>query len=1055
MDQFVRKSRGWGKGAPAAMLVSAVLLAASSASAIVTAEDMEDLSAGALVNAATSQMQSGNYTDSITYMQEYLVRVKELETNSVRTMRQKVRLMLGKLLAHEYRSAEAIPYFEQYTQGVPMLKPREAYKLLVMNAFNEQEYLKCVEAATVALTQPQPKFLDEKKKKKINYDDMSRDERGGMSARQLKRYEEMEQKGRESGRLLVDDFKNDDDGVELPYSNEELVLINLKMAQSFVALKRWEEAIAPYKYVIEKSESEEQQGLATMELVKVFIGNKQFDQVVDLILPLSKKEMRYDVRVNVAIMEAAAALAKNKQHDTALLMYRLVLPRKALILHKEDQMNEIRRSSGLPDIKVSVVTNDLGKTTSLLGYRQSNLQAILEAQEALGQLPPKPDELIALEGVVETMAGMSPYEDAILYQVGQLYASAGRPWEAVTALDDVASRDKDSVRSKRAFAEALLVYVNQLKKYDLVKERATEFLKTEKSGLGPRMVAHALASCYQAQGKWEELKGVLAIVKGFDPSDDRIIGKYECEMHYLYAVADLMLLNYKEARQSFTNVVEKYGHSHQRENCFYWHAMCGIFLQEYDKALGEIESFVDTYPRSPNLPSAKFHRGICLFALERYADAKAQYTEVIESYPGARVYSDACALRGDIWASDEAEGAYDLALADYREAIRTAKTEKQDSYPVFQMAGLFELNEEYERIITEVKGYLSRQGEQADVAKAAYWIGKTKIAQGKMDEAIEAYRETIVDYGSDIQQQGVDMIIAELVNVSKRLKEEPRAALTATLEKDIASTDSLTLQMRLRILVADIQGKRVECGKALIKEVEDFGIAPPPVLSAICEASFEAGDYSRAEEILNIFKTKFEESDFMRTAYKLRGYDLMAQQNYEGTLALIKEAQERYGAEADAAWAQLMKGRVQLEQGLFDEAYKTFRAVLDEREWRGIAFAEANYYLGVSLEKAGKYSDAFSWYQRTYVQYKGYAGGQWAADAYLASARCMGALGRENDRRNSYRAMLFDKYVNNLPQAEEARSYLGAAEVEGINTLIAQGVQTNITVNAKAEVTEL
>ncbi|MBL7016542.1 MAG: hypothetical protein ISR84_03175, partial [Kiritimatiellales bacterium] len=87
-----------------------------------------------------------------------------------------------------------------------------------------------------------------------------------------------------------------------------------------------------------------------------------------------------------------------------------------------------------------------------------------------------------------------------------------------------------------------------------------------------------------------------------------------------------------------------------------------------------------------------------------------------------------------------------------------------------------------------------------------------------------------------------------------------------------------------------------------------------------------------------------------------------------------------------------------------------------------------------------------------YFQYKGYAGGFWAAEGYLASARCLKGLGREKDRLNTYRAMLFDKYINSLPQADVARNELGAQMVQEINEMIAQGVHTNVTVKLSAEV---
>ena len=63
-----------------------------------------------------------------------------------------------------------------------------------------------------------------------------------------------------------------------------------------------------------------------------------------------------------------------------------------------------------------------------------------------------------------------------------------------------------------------------------------------------------------------------------------------------------------------------------------------------------------------------------------------------------------------------------------------------------------------------------------------------------------------------------------------------------------------------------------------------------------------------------------------------------------------------------------------------------------------------------------------------HMLYKAYDNGKWAADAYLKSADILTQMGRTNDVRNTYRAMLLDKYVKNLPQAKVAKEFLGPAE---------------------------
>ncbi|MCF7817154.1 MAG: tetratricopeptide repeat protein, partial [Kiritimatiellales bacterium] len=264
-------------------------------------------------------------------------------------------------------------------------------------------------------------------------------------------------------------------------------------------------------------------------------------------------------------------------------------------------------------------------------------------------------------------------------------------------------------------------------------------------------------------------------------------------------------------------------------------------------------------------------------------------------------------------------------------------------------------------------------------------------------------------------------------------------------------TGDPVLQLRLRVTLAKLGKTGTELGQQLIAELPGLGHASPPVLACICDASFEMKDYSRAEELLHIFIVKFEDSEYMRAAYKLRGYGQYAEKDYDGALHTIEEAQELYGTDPDVAWAQLMKAQVLLDMGRIDEARAANLNILNVPSWRGEPVAQATCQLGQVEEKAGNPRKAFGFYQRTYFQYKGHAGGHWAAEAYLASARCLKQLGLENDRRNTYRAMLFDPYVNTLPQAAEARDVLGAAEVSEIGTLVAAGTVTNIAIAVEME----
>lgn len=1012
--------------------------------------DFSAFSASGLLGAATQQLSNDEYDAAIPYLTEYMNRMTDSDDPRVKALIQEVRLKLAKISIYLEDPEAAIQYLRDYTQTLPLYKPREALKILAVTLYNEGDYEGCIAAATNALTEPPPQGLPEEKKQ-VNVEELTADERGGYSVRQLKRIES-EYGDDEPEADLSQGFSGEMSDPEPPYTEEERVLIHMTLAEAYSAVDDLQASLPHYQYVMDHAVAEDRRGYAIMQMVDALIRLERANEAERLIIQLSKTDARYDIRVNMAMMSAASALFNQGEYDSALILYRMVLPRGLLIAHQEQKMNDRCRSLNLPEIKVTIVTNQTGRVETMFGRKYAEFSQVSTPQAAAAGQPAMPMDLIEMQEAIATVVALPPYEQDLLFRMGQLYGEEGRPWEAVAAYNGVTRQHPDGDLGLRAFFEMLMVLTDPLKEYERVETTGKRFLETHQDGLAPRQVAYALVAAYQKQERWDAIKQLLPVIRGFVFSDDETVRQYEGELYYMQGIADLMLLNYEAAKDGFEYVLTSYPGSRQQENATYWRAMSLLFLQQYASALEALDDYLEKYPRGDWLAEATFRSAICLFGLEDYEQAKTRFTRVIDSWPDASVYPDACSLRGDLLAS---EGLLTEAQRDYEEAIATARTARQATYAVFQMTSMFELEKRYDEILAAVDDYLASFGDEADVAKAAYWIGKIKLAQGRVDEAVQAYQEAIVRYGGDVEQDGVDQILSELVVMAKRkLTDEQRNALEQSLGRSLKETDSLTLQLRLRVLLAQIDGTEEDLGRTLLAEVNDLTQAPPPVLGLICDASFEKKDYSRAKDLLRMFQSRYENSEFMRAAFKLRAVELYSTRQYDEALKLIDETQALYGIAPDVAWAQLMKGHILLEQGKFDAARKVFSDVFNVPGWRGDPQAEAAYMLGQTAERSGDLRTAHNWYQRAYFQYKGYADGHWAAEAYLASARCLETLGYSKEALNTYRAMLFDKYVNQLPQAEQARAALGSDVAGEIAQMLIDGIETNLTVTISAEGTD-
>ncbi|WP_168442292.1 tetratricopeptide repeat protein [Pontiella desulfatans] len=976
---------------------------------------------------AMKAMEAGKFDDAAASMYMYLGMVEESKAPRVIAIAQDIRFKLGTMLIKAERLEEAAAVLQEYIDRPLAEHPRQAMKMLATCYFEIEAYEECVTACTNALYYNENPVIEARKVVKGDDDE-------------------------EKFQAL------DDKEPEPDYTQEELTMLNMTLAESYYHLEKWEECIDPYSYVIQHTPSDQRKGYAIMQVINALIEIPAFDRILEWVPQLYRTDARFDIRVNLALMHAAAALYEAGEYDSALPLYRMILPRDELVTYQEGKVREMRVAFGLPPEEGAELTAD---DILLFGADEEKEATTEEKNAETGLLDTKPKELVELENLIIALKDLPPYELDIQYRMADLYKTVERHWEGLRFFDIVFSADPESEVGERSIYEIIDTLIEPLDEIKEAEERGFDYMGKYPKGMTPRQIAYMITGYHQKHEDWPALKPLKPYLDGFTRTNDETIVKYDVELYFMQAVADLVLQKYEDSEKSFKFILDEFPGSHQEANCIYWYGMSQMFLQKYVDAQPNFERYIKQFPTEQFVDECNFQVGICLFGQEKYKEAHDRFSYVIDTYPDSSIYPEACSMRGDIYGAGEvyAENDYlDRALADYDRAYVASKKVNQATYATFQAADVYEAEDKYDEILRVVERYETDWGGNgADVAKALFWIGKTKIQQREYEAAVHTYVGAIAKYGGDLRQDGVDDMIAELVKISSiYLDTELQAKLKDDLNTALEETDNETLKLRLRVTLAKLDKTEIELGQQLLKELENLDNASPPVLACICDASFAKKDYSRAEELLRIFINKFEDSDYMRAAYKLRGYGQYAEKDFEGALQTINDAQALYGTEYDVAWAQLMKAQIRLDQGQIDGEEGARAAnmnLLNVPSWRGAPVAQATFQLGQVEEAAGNLKKAFGFYQRAYFQYKGHSGGYWAAEGYLASARILEKLGAgyENDRRNTYRAMLFDRYVNELPQAEEAREVLGATEVAEIAAYVETGGVTNIAISVESE----
>ena len=242
------------------------------------------------------------------------------------------------------------------------------------------------------------------------------------------------------------------------------------------------------------------------------------------------------------------------------------------------------------------------------------------------------------------------------------------------------------------------------------------------------------------------------------------------------------------------------------------------------------------------------------------------------------------------------------------------------------------------------------------------------------------------------------------------------------LESEIDSQEQV-LKIRMRAVKSLIDNSEVDFAKEILEENINLQLLSPISLSIICEYLPELHP-EKISDYSNYFMSNYEDSELLWKAFKAKAHNLQSDGKNNELISLIDEAQALFGADSYMGWAQLMKANANYELQNYLQADKDYELITGIREWKGALHAEAWFKRGLCRQKDGELEIAHTFYQRTYLLFRGYSDGLWAAKAYLAAANILQELGKNDEAIETLNQMLNDKYLEASPLISEARRQL-------------------------------
>ncbi len=929
-------------------------------SSAVFAQDYSSMSISDVLAAAERRLQEKNYEGAIPALKEVLDRTSGLTDPQGQKTAQTCRLELARVYYQLGQVSEGMPYIDEYLNNEPREQEALALRMLAQAFFDVSDWDKIIDLAKRLQSFPG-----------LNKDD--------------------------------------------------LFNMNLLVGQAYFQKGDYENCVEPLKYAERNTDDDRIQGICQIMVTRALVELKEWEQLYPWVLKINRTERRFDISLNLTLMKAGMALFDSGEYLNSLYLYRMVMPRGVLLDHANQKIEAMNKEITLGGLNEAEVTQ-----------RQAEIDGLKDAVQQLRDLP--------------------PYEEEVSFRIGQIYADVKRYWEGYVAFDRLSreygdSSDKIVQEIVEAAELQAVMTMYALKDVDRAEGLVFDYLKDKPEGKYARTMLSIMMRDRLLSNQFEKVVELQPYVDRIPASEDLNERRTQADLKHMLGFGYLQTGEYNKAATQFESVLslcrgegagdegDLFGVDPEgviAPNVLYYRGMSHLLLAQYEVALEDFREYQETYKTGAQYPDSIFREAVCLYGLERIKEAEDVFTSFIESYPNSELISEAYSMRGDIEAAKEASVddplTLDRAQADYRRAIDSAITPMQASYPAFQAAKTYKMESKWQEIIDLMNYYMLRWEEMADIAEAVFWIGQSQTELGQLqEEAVPAYVDAIMRYGNDPQRVGVDKIINELVTIAaQKLSPEDRDSLAIRLKLKLASVDenNPVLRLRLQFAQALLEGEDVaEALAAKLLETIDTKVTTPLSLSVMCDVAVDTGNVEQMERLANYFITTFPDADLLWHGYRARVTAMLEHKNYTGALAAIDDAQNGPYELADMGWAQLIKANLLYEMGDYAAAEEEYNRLMGVPQWRGPLSAQATLGIGKARMAAGDLEGAHVFFQRTYLMFKAFDNGKWAADGYLAAADCLNQLGRKADAIKTLKAMLEDDYTKDQTP-DEVRALL-------------------------------
>jgi len=176
---------------------------------------------------------------------------------------------------------------------------------------------------------------------------------------------------------------------------------------------------------------------------------------------------------------------------------------------------------------------------------------------------------------------------------------------------------------------------------------------------------------------------------------------------------------------------------------------------------------------------------------------------------------------------------------------------------------------------------------------------------------------------------------------------------------------------------------------------------------SLCAQSLDVASKSERKDLGEVKVSKEDANNWNYACeYYIAALNYFDEKNFEHALELIDKAIKEAPSQIYEVWMMhVLRGDILRFLGKYEEARSAYTYVISDISFRGPAWPQAIYKMGLAWYDDKEWLKAHSYFERVYVNYISFE--YWASRAYLYDAKAFLKLGDTKNAKNILREYLY------------------------------------------------